>query len=447
MTRVPSTQAQSSALLSPLDSAQQAEGVRLLTTLRRVRDKHLYVSGLSGVGKSTFLLHLILEDIVNGTGCCVVDPHGDLIDDILARCPNDEGVLERIVLFDPSDTQYPIGLNILDASSERTQDLTIQFMIDLFMKLYLPDHQGPVLHQAMRNGLRLLMEVGGTLPELPQLFSAKALLKRRLRETDDPWVRHYFEQVWLEMSGGTQAEYLGYYTSKFSHFVEDRLLRNILGQRAGLDLPALMDQGGVLLVNLSRGAIGDLNSRLLGMLLLHKLERATLERGLIPRSQRRVFHVYIDEFHELTTTSLETFLTAARKFQVGLALAHQRLETLPLKARELILGTVANFALFRQGSGEGLGALPPLLWPRFSERTLLSVPNFQMLARVTSEEGPGRVGRITVPPPAVPGTSVYYQVRERSRARFGQERTSVEAELRERLSIGVQTEEKHVKAC
>jgi len=405
------------------------DGRKLSPLLQKAREQHLYVSGLSGVGKTTFLLHLIEDDIRCGRGCCVIDPHGDLVNAVLAALPEDSTNLDRIILFDPSDTAYPIGLNILDATSERTQDLAVQFMIELFEKLYLPDQQGPVLHQAFRNGLRLLMETGGVLPELPQLFTDRGFLTRRLVKVKDSWVRHYFEKVWMKIADSSKGEYLAYFGSKISPLVEDRMLRNILGQAEGLDFARLVDEGMVLLADLSRGKVGNINSRLLGMLLLHKLERATMESSSQTSLFRPPFRVYIDEFHEFVTSSLELFLPAARKFNVGLALAHQRLETLPIRTQELILGSVGSVALFRQGGGETLRTLVPLLAPRFSERDLLSLPNYQALLRTPGEDGRPRLGRVDIAARPRAQLNTRYRIWQNSRERYGQPKVKVEADL------------------
>src|SRR3989449_564763 len=178
-----------------------------------------YVSGLPGVGKSTLLLHLILDDIRAGRACCVLDPHGDLISAILARCPDDRAVLERIVLFDPADMDWPIGINIFDAQTERERDLAVQFMLELYEELFLPEHQGPVLHQALRNGMRLLMECNGSLPELALLFTDKSFVKTKLAQSSDPWIHNYFEKVWLPWGGSSYIEMVAYCGAKLSCFV------------------------------------------------------------------------------------------------------------------------------------------------------------------------------------------------------------------------------------
>ena len=434
------------SVLYPVPSlarGQSTEGRTLISELAANRPLGAYVSGLPGVGKSTFLLHLILDDIRAGRSCCVLDPHGDLISAVLARCPAEDPVLDRIVLFDPSDVEWPIGLNLLDAGTERERDLAVQFMIDVFEELFLPDHQGPMLHQSIRNGMRLLMETGGSLAELPVLFSDADFLKGKLKDSQDPWARHYFESVWLEVKGSSRGEYLAYFTSKLSCFLDDSLLRNILGQRTGLDLPAILNAGGVLLADLSRGALGDRDSRLLGMILLHKLERLALERAAARGEPRCRIHIYLDEFDDLVTTGLKRFLAAARKFEVGLTLAHQRLELLHPAMREAILGSTGHVILFRQGGDDGFRGLARLVWPRFGEKELFSVPNHQALVRVTRADGTMQLGRVRVPPPGIGDDCVAAEVRSRTRARLAQPRRMVEGEILRRLGWNDRSEERN----
>jgi len=420
------------ASVESLVAAQQGEGRELLLTLRANQELGTYISGLPGVGKSTLLLHLILDDIRAGRACCVLDPHGDLISAVLARCPDDRAILERIVLFDPSDLEWPMGINILDADTERGRDLAVQFMLELYDELFLPEHQGPMLHQALRNGMRLLMEGGGSLPELGLMFTDKSFVHSKLEQSKDPWIHNYFEKVWLPWAGNSHVEMIAYCGAKLSCFIDDLILRLTLGQARGLDFGRLLNHGGVLLADLSRGSIGEFNSRLLGMILLHKLERVAMERGRMAPEERPRLNIYVDEFHELATGGLLRFLGAARKFNVAVTLAHQRLEALQPRLREAVLGAMGQIVLFRQQGTEGFSLLPRLVWPRFGEVELLSLPNQHAVVRVTGSDGRTKLGRVQVPPPGVESDSADC-VRRLSRAHYGRPRGEVEAEILTRL--------------
>jgi hypothetical protein len=417
----------------PLLRAQPAEGSALLEGRAEARNLVTYVSGLPGTGKSTLLLHLILEDVAAGRGCVVIDPHGDLARDVLRRLPGDVATQSRVALFDPSDRDWPMGLNLLDADTEAEQDLVVQFVFEMFDELFLAEHQGPVMHQSIGNALRLIMQTGGCLAEVPLLFTDEAVTKRCVIQARDPFVRHYFTHIWSKTVGQARSEMLAYLTSKLARFLDDRTLRNILSQPTRLDLGAFLDAGGILIADLARGIVGDLNARMLGMVLLHRIARATLRRADQPAAERKPVQVYVDEFHELTTPQLYQLLPAARKFHVGFTLAHQRLDALPRAAQDTIVGTAGHLILFRQADTILRLPLDDLFWPRFGTEDLVSLPNFRALARVTPRSGDTLIGRLQVPAPAEGSEERIAAVRERSRARFARPRAQVEKAILERI--------------
>jgi hypothetical protein len=418
---------------SPLLRAQSPEDRALLEERAGARELVTYVSGQPGTGKSTLLLHWILADVAAGRGCVVIDPHGDLARDVLERLPGDDATLARVALFDPSDRDWPMGLDLLDADTEEEQDLVVQFVFEMFDELFLAEHQGPVLQQSIGNALRLIMETRGCLAEVPLLFTDDAVAKRRIPMARDPFVKHYFTHVWGKTVGQARSEMLGYFTSKLARFLDDRVLRNILSQPARLDLGAFLDGGGILIADLSRGRVGDLNARMLGMILLHRIARATLLRADRPAGDRTPVQVYVDEFHELTTPQLYRLLPTARKFNVGFTLAHQRLDMLPRAAQEAIVGTAGHLVLFRQGDEVFRLPLDELFWPRFGSSDFMHLPNYRALARVTPRSGEARVGRLQVVPVPAGYAERPSQVRERSRERFGRPRAEVEKAILVRI--------------
>lgn len=427
------TASHSASPLSPLALAQPAQDCAVLEAHASTRELVTYVSGQPGVGKSTFLLHQILADIAAGRSCVVIDPHGDLVKDVMRRMPSDPATLSRVALFDPADAGWPVGMDLLDARTEEAQDLVVQFMFEMFEELFLPEHQGPVFHQSMSNGLRLVMETGGCLAEVPLLFTEEATAKRLIPLCKNPFVRHYFVNVWGKTLGQPRSELLAYFTSKLSRFLDDRVLRNILSQKSQLDLGRFMNGGGILLADLSRGSVGDLNARMLGMILLHRIARATLERAECSPDNRRPAQVYVDEFHELATPQLYRLLTAARKYNVGFTLAHQRLDMLPRQAQETVVGTAGHLVLFRQGSEASNLPLDDLLWPRFGISDLLRLPNFKAVARVTPRDGVARIGRITVPSVKDGEPGMQDRIREISRKLYARPRAEVEEDILIRL--------------
>ncbi len=308
----------------------------------------------------------------------------------------------------------------------------MQFMLSMYEALFLRDQQGPVLHQSLANGMRLLMEQGGSLAELPGLFLNERVLRRYLESCRNPWVRQYFEGVWLGTSRASRSEHLAYFTSKLSGFLDDPMMRNILGQKGGPDLAGHLNSGRVVVARLCSGAIGNMNARLLGMILLHKLEMIARGRESMEPPGRPPLHIYIDELSEVASDSLAELLPCARKYGVGVHLAHQRLESLNRKTGEAVLGTIGHWILFRQSCDATFLEGADALWPRFSERDVTSCPNHQALAKVTDGDGGGHVGRLVVPPAETaignPGL-----ILEESRYRFGQPRKNVEADILQKM--------------
>lgn len=345
------------------------------------------------------------------------------------NCPSWSAIANR------TDTDRPVGLDLLDAKTEREQDLAVQFLIGLFEELFLPDHQGPVLHQALANAMRLAMETGGTLPELPVLLSDNDLARGRLVRCENPWVRHWFEHVWFEIKGSSRGESLAYFTSKLARFLDDSMLRNILGQKNAPDLGAHFENGGVMLARLARGPVGEFAAQLLGRILLHKVERLMLARSEQAQEARPPFHVYVDEFQEMGAAStLVRILRAARKFNVGLTLASQELRVGGFRGgfSEALVEAAGHFVFFRLG-GHGSSDYADLLFPRFYDRDLETLANYQALARVTRSDGKVGIGRSAVPEPD-PGTpEAARSVRVWSRRRFGRARKAVEREILNRL--------------
>jgi hypothetical protein len=339
------------------------------------RNLHLYISGKPGTGKSTLLMNLALRDILRGRGCCVIDPHGDLVENLLERIPDQTRFADRVILFDPSDVERPIGLNILQDITKDEQDGTVQFIISLFNKLYLADSMGPMFYQAIRNGLLLIMENRGTLSDLPLIFEDDEYLRGYLDHCHTPWVRNYFERVWKKWGNEHRAEYSAYYSSKFSHFIENHMLRNILCQRQGLDIKNLLRGNRIILVNLSRGKIGDLNAKLLGLLTAYSFERSMMRRASVPEHERELFNIYIDEFQEFTTSALDTFLAAARKYKVGLHLANQSLHQLSRELNDAVLANIGTFVIFRQGM-ESARVFSNTTFPKYDERDLMRIPDY-----------------------------------------------------------------------
>lgn len=392
----------------------------------RTRTRHLYMTGMPGTGKSTLLLRLIRHDLLAGNGACLLDPHGELIEQVLTTCPGRSDLADRIVVLDVADREHPVGIDLLDTRDPDEQDLVIQFFLGLFSRMYLPEHQGPVLYQAVRNGLLVLMGARRPLAEFPLLFSDESYLEMLLDSDIDPFARRFFKKIWGNMSPFHRGESLAYFTSKFSPFFEDRLTRNILSQRGGLDFDAILADRKVLLINLARGRIGDLSASLLGRLVLHLIRRCAMRRD--PATRPPLFNLYVDEAHEFAGNDLAELLTSMRKFAVGVTLANQSIEDFTPSLRETILGSVGTFIVLRQGAGVN-AEIESLLQPRFDRRDLMRLPDFTAVLWSSADlkTPPARI-RLDAPPRA-DRLGQAELLRSLSAQRYGRPRAAVEADL------------------
>jgi len=321
------------------------------------RRRHLYVIGQTGTGKSNFLAHMIVNDILMGKGVCIIDPHGDLVDDILSVIPQKR--VDDVVLFDPSNLERPIGLNMLEYDFNKPEQKTdiVNEMLEIFDRLYdLKQTGGPMFEQYMRNALLLLMEDApnepATLMEVARVFSDADFRNRKLERIKNPIVKDFWEKEAIRAGGEAALENITpYITSKFNNFTANDYMRPIVGQvKSAFDFRKIMDEGKILLVNLSKGKIGELNAKLLGMIFVGKILMAALSRVDTPQEERKDFYLYIDEFQNFTTDSIAIILSEARKYRLNLIIAHQFIAQLTEKIRDAVFGNVGSMAAFRVGA-------------------------------------------------------------------------------------------------
>lgn len=311
------------------------------------RRQGTYVLGINGTGKSTLLLNLALQEIEAGDGLCLLDPHGDLVDEVLTRIP--EHRLEDVILFDPSDIDYPFGLNLfecLDRSDPRLVDRVCSEIVLTFKKLF-PDFWGPRMEDLIRHSvLTLIATPDCTLLDMLPLLTDQDARQRYVSRTGDPVIRHYWEQAFPE-NKRTQGEWVSSSLNKIGRFLTNPVIRNIVAQpKSSFDFRQLMDEGKVLLVNLSKGQLGEDNSALLGSVLVGKILIAALSRSEVHVDQRRPFHLIVDEYHSFATESFPTLQSEGRKFGIDTIVAHQFRDQLDQLNKGSTLN-VGNFVLFR----------------------------------------------------------------------------------------------------
>jgi Type IV secretion-system coupling protein DNA-binding domain len=301
------------------------------------RVQHCYVIGASGTGKSTLLLNLILQDIHAGEGLAVLDPHGDLVDDILGRIP--ETRWNDVILFDPSDEEYPVGFNVLEAHSEVEKNLLGSDLVAVFRRL--STSWGDQMTSVLGNAVLAFLESaqGGTLVDLRRFLVDPTFRAQFLATVRDPEIVYYWQKSFPLLVGKPQGPIL----TRLDTFLRPKLIRAMVAQREQrFDLGRVMNEGKILLAKLSQGMIGEENAHLLGTLLVSKFHQLALSRQELAVSSRRPFSVFIDEFHHFVTPSMASILSGARKYRLGLVLAHQELQQLQSRDADVASAVMAN---------------------------------------------------------------------------------------------------------
>lgn len=415
----------------------------LVKIKRNDRRRHVYIIGMTGTGKSKLMVNMILQDIQNGEGVCYIDPHGEEVELIAANIPKER--MKDVIYFDPSDTEMPIGLNMLEAETVDEKDFAIQEMVKLFYKLVTdPSMIGPMFEHYMRNAMLLLMsdkDDPGTLVEIPRIFVDDDFRKAKLEKCDDILVRDYWLKEYpASQKGTTAADMLSYVIAKLGRFIENEMVRNVIGQpKSGFDIRDIMDNKKILLANLSKGKMGEVNSDLMGLILVSKLQMAALGRADIPQEQRHDFYLYIDEFQNYVTDSIATILAEARKYKLNLTMAHQYIAQLvknqDASVREAVFGNVGTLCVHRVGV-EDAEFLAKQYAPVFNEFDLINIEKFQNYIRLMIDDEIARPFNSMNLPIAQPNPEVAHTVVENSRQKYGKPKQEVEAEILRRAQLG-----------
>lgn len=410
------------------------------------RLRHTYIIGKSGVGKSVLLANMAIQDILAGHGLCMIDPHGDLIDDVLRRVPPERA--EDVIIFAPADIERPLSINLLefDARYPEQKTFVINEMIGIFDKLYdLKATGGPIFEQYMRNAMLLIMSdpaSGSTLMEIPKVLADASFRNLKLSRCTDPTVVDFWRKE-AEKAGGDAAlaNVVPYVTSKLTSFISNDMMRPIIGQQnSSFNLRDIMDSRKILLVSLPKGIVGELNAYLLGMIIVGKILMAALSRADLSSAERKDFYLYIDEFQNFTTGSVSQILSEARKYGLGLIMAHQYIGQLTKKGdtsiKEAVFGNVGTMITFKVGS-EDAEFLKKEFSPVFNEYDLINVEKYTAYVKLLIDNTTSRPFSINTPWPLageerddMPG-----KLKHLSRMKYGQSREKVEAEILERSKI------------
>jgi len=409
------------------------------------RRRHTYIIGKTGSGKTEFIKNMALQDIRNGKGVAVIDPHGDLADDLMGLIPKER--LDDVVYFNPSDLERPMGLNMLEAPDENMRDFAVQEMISIFYMLFPPEMIGPMFEHNMRNYMLTLMadvKNPGTIVEIPRMISDDAFQKAWVAKVKDPLVRSFWEDEMAKTSDYHKSEMMGYLVSKVGRFVENEMMRNIIGQsKSAFNFRDIMDNQKILLVNLSKGKTGEVNASLLGLILVAKLQMAAFTRADIPEDQRKDFYLYIDEFQNFVTPSIATILSEARKYRLNLVLAHQYMGQLvrdgKSEIRDAVLGNVGTIMVARVGP-EDIETLGKVFEPTFSGQDLMNTDMYTWNVKMIIDNAQAKPFTMKAYPPAKGSRKVGDALKEISRLQFGQDKEIVSRDILERAGYASRKE-------
>ncbi len=411
----------------------QDTSVRMTENDRR---RHLYIIGQTGTGKTSLMKEMIRQDIENGKGVCIMDPHGELAEYTLSIVPEERA--DDVIYFNPADIEYPLGLNVLeiDPSHPEQKTFVINELLSIIDRLYnLKETGGPMFEKYFKNAILLLLDdYEGEIPVLADISRVLVddiyRLKKLSHETN-PLVKEFWE-LEAEKAGGdaSLANMAPYISSKVDTFVSNEFLRPIINQKtSSFNFRDVIDNQKILVVNLSKGKIGDINANLLGMIIVSKLLMASLARVDMPEDQRKDFYLYMDEFQNFTTESIATILSEARKYRLDLIIAHQFIRQLKDDIRDAVFGNVGSIISFRVGADDA-EFLKNQFEPAFSAQDLMNIDNFNAHAKLLMNNQTSRPFNIKTVKEQEGSPQMVSFLRENSRNKYGRPRAEVEAEIR-----------------
>lgn len=369
--------------VAPVDSPQEGlyigdnvfRGVDKKFCMNAVdRQRHFYIVGQTGVGKSWLLADMALQDIKAGHGVCFIDPH-DTFESILERIPPER--VDDVIYFDPSMTDRPMGFNVMECEREDQKDFVTSSIINLMYKLYDPYKTGivgPRFEHAIRNiMLTVMSEPGATFIEIVRCLTDQSYVQELLPKLKDPMVRRYWTDQIAQTSDFHKSEVLDYIVSKFGRFITNTMMRNIIGQStSSFNFRQAMDEGKILIINLAKGTIGEENSAFLGLVLIPKILIAAMSRQDTPENLRKDFYLYVDEFQNFATQDFAVILSEARKYHLNLTVANQFISQMDDEVKNAVFGNVGTICSFRLGISDA-SFLQKQFSPTFSEHDLLNL--------------------------------------------------------------------------
>lgn len=408
---------------------------------REDRVRHFYVIGQTGTGKTSIFLNMISQDIKNGDGVCYIDPHGSDLDTILANIPPER--VEDVIYFDPAYTARPMGLNMLEYDHNYPDQKTfvVNEVFSIFKKLYggSPESMGPMFEQYFRNSTQLVIEdpaSGSTLLEVSRVMADEKFRNLKLSRCGNPIVKQFWEKIATQAGGEASLQNIvPYIVSKFDVFMSNDIMRPIIAQeKSAFNFREIMDNQKILLVNLSKGRLGDINSSLIGLIIIGKILMAALSRVDAPEDKRNDFYLYIDEFQNITTDSIATILSEARKYRLSLNIAHQFIAQLEESIKDAVFGNVGSIAAYRVGA-EDAEYLESQFTPTFNASDIMNIDNFNAHLKLLIDGTPHDAFNIRALNPIKEHPEIVEHLKNLSYRTYGGDREKIEAEIAKKFKF------------
>ena len=400
---------------------------------RKDRRQHMYILGKSGAGKSVLLSNLIVQNIQNGEGVCVVDPHGELVEEILHLIPDNR--VKDVIYFNPADTDFHIGFNVLQIDDPKYKHLVASGLMGIFTKIWANAWSSRMEYILNNAILALLDTPGTTLLGIPRLLVDKDYRQMIIANLKDPVVKAFWVHEYEQWRDQFRNEAIAPIQNKVGQFLSTSIIRNVLGQpKSTIDIFKIMNEGKIFLVNVSKGRIGEDNSALLGGMIITKIQLAAMERVRIPEEERKDFYLYVDEFQNFATDSFANILSEARKYRLNLTVAHQYTAQLEnkdgSKVRDAVFGNVGTMIIFRVGADDA-DFLEKEFEPEFMAQDLVNLPNYNIYLKLMIDGITSRPFSATTLPPIKIDISkgVKEKIIESSRKLFTRPREEVENEI------------------
>jgi len=411
---------------------------------RKDRRRHHYVIGQTGTGKSAYISWMARQDIQRGDGVCVIDPHGDLIEDILQYVPKERA--KDVIVFDPADLERPMGLNMLEAKTTEQQDMASSQATEIFIKIFGDEIFGPRIQHYFRNACLTLMEdpdEGATLLDVPRIFVDEEFMKYKVSKVKNPIVKSFWDNEYANTGDRERQEMIPYFSSKFGPFITNAIMRNTIGQaKSAFNVREAMDQQKILLVNLSKGKLGTLNTQLLGLVLVAQIQMAAMSRVDTPEDDRKDFYLYVDEFQNFATDTFCSILSEARKYRLSLIMAHQYINQLVIKGeakiRDAVFGNVGTLQSFKVGA-EDAEYLAKEYAPVLSEQDVIGISNYKAYIKLNIKNATSRPFSLhTIWDTTGASEKVRDIIKKYSRMKYGRKRLFVEQEIAARIGIEIE---------